>query len=328
MKVIAPHARFCLSLVGFLLGLGSFSDPSVAQTYPSRPLRFVVAFPAGSASDGLARFVGQRMSEAMGLPVVIDNRPGANGIVAAQAAAQAAPDGYTAFITTNSTHSANVNLYKQLPYDPERDFAPVARLMRIPVVFVVRNDSPIRSVADLAAAARGRPGKLTFGTGNTIGRGTAELLKAMMGFDMLHVPYRGTPQALQDLLAGQVDLVPADPSSALGMIQAGTVRPLAVTSAERVPALPDVPTVAETGVAGYELSAWIGAFAPARTPADIVARLNREALAAISGPAAAEYFTKIGGVAWPSSPDELARFVTSETQKWAKIVEVAKIEKE
>ncbi len=325
---MSATARRRQVLAGLLAGAGLVPVGATAQSYPSRPLRFVVAFPAGSASDGLARFVGQRMAEAMGQPVVVDNRPGANGIVAAQAVAQAAPDGYTVFITTNSTHSANVNLYKKLPYDPVGDFAPVARLMRIPVVFVVRTDSPIRSVADLAAAARSRPGKLTFGTGNTIGRGTGELLKAMMAFDMLHVPYRGTPQALADLLAGQVDVVPADPSSALGMIQAGTVRPLAVTSAERVAALPDVPTVAETGVQGYELSAWIGAFAPARTPADIVARLNREALAAISGQTATDYFSKIGGVPWPSSPDDLARFVTSETQKWAKIVEVAKIEKE
>ncbi|HEX2887710.1 tripartite tricarboxylate transporter substrate binding protein [Vineibacter terrae] len=321
-------SRRLLLSSGLTAGALLLPHAATAQAYPDKPIRFIAPFPAGSATDGLARFLGQRMSEAMGQPIIIDNRPGANGIVGAQAAAQSPPDGYTVFVTTNSTHSANINLYKQLPYDPVRDFAPVARLMRIPVVFVVRRDSPMRSLQDLIAAARQQPGKLSFGSGNTIGRGTTELLKAMAGFDMLHVPYRGTPQALADLVASQVDMVAADPSSALGLIQAGTVRPLAVTGAARVPALPDVPTVAESGVTGFELTAWIGAFAPARTPADIVARLNREFLAAASGPAAAAYFEKIGGIADPSTPDELGRFVVSETAKWARIVEVAKIEKE
>jgi tripartite-type tricarboxylate transporter receptor subunit TctC len=309
-------------------GLAVGARTAGAQSYPVKPIRFIAPFPAGSATDGLARFVGQRMAESMGQPVIVDNRPGANGIVGAQAAAQSPPDGYTVFVTTNSTHSANINLYKQLPYDPVKDFEPVARLMRIPAVFVVRKESSIHTLQDLIAAAKRQPGKLTFGSGNTIGRATAELLKAMAGFDMLHVPYRGTPQALADLLAGQVDMVAADPSSALGMIQSGAVRPLAVSGAKRVVGLPDVPTVAECGVAGYELSAWVGAFVPAHTPADIVARLNRAFVAAIGDSVAAAYFAKIGGTADPSTPAELGRFVVTETEKWARVIKAAGIEKE
>lgn len=297
-------------------------------TYPSRVVKFVVPFAAGSATDTLARVLGEKMSASLGQPVVVDNMPGASGFLAAQNVARAEPDGYTVLIATNTTHAANQSLFKKLPYDPVADFAPVGKLGTITLALVVNPAVPATSVAELIAYAKDHPGEVTFGSGSSSSRIAGEMLKSLAGIDLLNVPYKSNPQAITDLLGGQISMVFADIATTLPQAEAGKVKALAVSGPERTPLAPDLPTMREAGVTGYDLTAWFAAFVPAGTPAPVVDRLNAAFAAALADPAATKTLLGAGIEPATSRPAELAAFVGTETEKWAGIVKSAGIEPE
>lgn len=299
-----------------------------AGQYPEKAIRVIVPFPAGSGTDSSARFIGERITALTGKPVVVDNRPGANGFIAAKAVAGAPGDGYTMLVTTNTTHAANASLFKKLPYDPVKDFAPASLIVKSGLVLVVPSDSPVRTLADLTALARARQGELTFASGSSSTRIASELYKMLAGVQALHVPYKGVPLALTDLMGHQVDFMISDVSPAMPLIQAGKLRAVAVTTAQRNPVLKEVPTMAESGLPGYEMVAWAAAFFPAGTPKPVVDRMSGLMRNGLNSPAATEYFARSGGEPAPSTPEELAAFVRSETLKWAKVIKAAGIEPE
>ena len=308
------------------LALAASATALRAQTpFPSRPITILVPFPAGSATDGVARQIAEYIRAALNNPVVVENKPGADGIVATQQVLRNDPDGHTLFITTNTTHSANPAIYRTLPYDAQKDFAPIGGIMTIPAILTVNQKFPAKTFAEFLAIAKSRP--LTFASGNTISRGPAELLKARAGLDLSHVPYRGTPQALTDLVGGQIDFMFADPSSALSLIRDGALRVLAVTSSARIASLPDVPTMTEVGVPGVELVAWVASFAHVKTPPAIQKTLSDLVLKYVREAKTAEYFQSIGSTPFPASPDELGRYVAEDTKRWVEVVELGKIER-
>jgi tripartite-type tricarboxylate transporter receptor subunit TctC len=313
-----------------IAGLGSAAAvgmmrPALAQQYPSRPVTLLVPFPAGSATDSVTRKLAEHLRVAFNQSFIVDNKPGADGILAARQGARAEPDGLTIFVTTNTTHSANPNIYTSLPYDPQRDFAPVGGIMKIPMVLTVRADFPANDLASFIKIAKGK--QMKFGSGNTSSRGAAEMFKARAGLDMLHVPYRGTPQAITDLLGGTIDVLFPDPSSALGAIEGKKLKVLAVASLQRLSKFPDVPTIAESGFPGFEMVAWVGAFVPAKTPADIVTRLNAELNKALAEKDMLDYFDTVGAQVYPTTPQGLSAYVDEDIRRWAEIVEIGKIEK-
>ncbi len=301
---------------------------SWAQTYPSRPITFIVPFAAGSATDQLARALGQSITEQSKQTVVVENKAGASGMMAAQAAARAAADGYTVLITTNTTHAANEHLYKKLPYDAVKDFAAITGLGKGGQVMVVNMSAPYRTVADVVAAARKSPGKLTFGSGSSSSRMAGEMLKQLAGVDILHVPYKSNPLAITDLLGGQIDLMITDTSTGVPQVKAGKLRALGYSTQQRSVQLPDVPTIDEAGVKGYDMGYWFAAYAPAGTPPAVVSRLNELLHNAVKSPGAANFFSTAGSEAWTTTPDELARFQAAETLKWGKVIKAAGIEAE
>jgi len=304
--------------------------PAFAQAvpdWPRAPIRFIVPFPAGSGTDLNARQIGDRLSQALGQPVVVENRPGADGSIAAEAAAKARPDGYTVFVTSNSTHASNPALKRRLPYDPIRDFAPVTLIGTAPLMVLVANALPVRSVAELVAHAKAHPGKLNFGSGSASSRVAGEMFKALTGTDMVNVTYKGNPQALADLAAGEMQVMFCDAGTALPQVQGGRVRALAVTSLQRAGVAPELPTVAEAGVPGFEMIAWTAVFVPAGTPEPIVARLNARVVEILKSP---EFRQRVGSATdlAPGTPAELGAFVRSEIDKWKRVVAQARIEVE
>ncbi|MBR0670772.1 Bug family tripartite tricarboxylate transporter substrate binding protein [Neoroseomonas soli] len=300
-----------------------------AQDWPPGPVRAIVPFAPGSATDTVARVVADGMRPVLGQPVVVENRAGANGLIGAEAVARAAPDGMTVLIGTNSTNAAANALFRRVPFDMENGFIPVSTIATVPLLVAVKADSPYRTLADLIAAAKARPEGITYASASSSQRVATESLAAMAGIKMLHVPYRSSPLAVQDVLSGRVDLFIADQAVILPQAQAGALRILAVTSAERSPAVPDVPTVREAGnLPDYEVIAWFTLFVPAGTPADRVARLNRAVTASL---AAEETRTRLGtfGMAIRSStPEEAVAFVRAETVKWTNAIRQAGIEPE
>jgi tripartite-type tricarboxylate transporter receptor subunit TctC len=314
-------------IVTFFIILAAALPAVSAEPYPSQRITLIVPFPPGSATDSVTRHLAESIRAATNATVVVENKPGADGNLAALAVLKAEPDGYTAFVTTNSTQAANVSLFNSLPYDPKEDFAPVAGIMTIPMMLTVKSDFPAKSVAEFVELARKREKPLSFGSGNTSSRGAAELFKFREGIAMQHVPYRGMPQALTDVLGGQIDCVFADPASAQGLVQDGKLRALAVTSSKRLETMPELPTIAETGLPGYELTAWVGVFVRAKTPAEIVTKLNDLVTAFVNSPEARKYLLTIGATPFPSTPQELGAFQEADTRLWAQIVETAKIEK-
>lgn len=309
------------------LGVAALAMPHIAraQSYPSRPVTLLIPFPAGSATDGVARKLADGWRAAFNQPFIVENKPGGDGIIAARQAARAEPDGYTIFVTTNTTHSANPNIYMSLPYDPDKDFSPVGGVMKIPMVMAVRKDFPATDVASFVTAAKTK--QLTFGSGNTSSRGAAEIFKARAALDMLHVPYRGTPQAVTDLAGGSIDVMFPDPSSALGAIEGGQIKMLAVASSTRLRRYPNVPTIAESGYPGFEMVAWVGAFVPAKTPPEIVTRLNEELNKILAREDTLTYFDTIGAQVYATTPDGLRSYAAEDAKRWAEIVDLAKIEK-
>src|SRR5262245_17974412 len=284
---------------------------AAAQDYPSRPIRFVVPFTAGSATDSLARVLGQKLTAAYGWSVVIENIAGASGQTAASNVARAAPDGHTVFITSNTTHAANQNLFKKLSYDPIRDFEPITRLGNITLALALHPSVPASNVRELVAYGKANPGKLTFGAGSTSSRMASELLKVRAGFDMLHVPYRANPLAVADLLGGQISMVFADISTTLPQIRAGKVKGLGVSSVQRSPLAPELPTMIEEGISDYEMIGWFAAFVPAGTPKHIVDKLNAAIKAAIEDQGVRDNLLKTGIEPLTSTPDELRSYVVS-----------------
>jgi tripartite-type tricarboxylate transporter receptor subunit TctC len=296
-----------------------------AQTYPSKAIRLVVPFPPGGTTDILAREVGQRLTEVFGQPVVIDNRPGAAGNIGSDIVAKSAPDGYTLLLCTVSSHAINPGLYSKLPYDHIKDFAPVILVARVPNVLVVNPDVPVNTVADLVKLAKERPGQINFassGSGTSIHL-SGELFKTMAGVDMVHVPYKGSAPALTDLIGGQVQIMFDNLPSSLPQIKAGKLRAIAVTSAQRAPALPNVPTIAESGLPGFEATSWFGVLAPAGTPPAIITRLNAEIDKWLQSPEAKEKLLAQGAAAAGGTPEQFATYIRSETEKWAKVIKAS-----
>jgi tripartite-type tricarboxylate transporter receptor subunit TctC len=294
--------------------------PAMAQAYPARPVRVIVGFPPGGPTDIAARLIGQWLSDRLGRQFVIENRPGATGNIGTEAVVNAAPDGYTLLLVAAS-NAINTTLYRKLNFVFHRDTAPVAAIIRVPNVVEVTPSLPARTVPEFIAYAKANPGKINFASG---GNGTSqhvsgELFKMMAGVDMLHVPYRGSAPALTDLIAGHVQVMFDAVSSSIAYIRAGQVRGLAVTTATRLEALPDLPTVSDF-VPGYEASAWFGVCAPRKTPADIVDRLNREINAALADPAMKAHLADLGGTPLPGSPADFGNLIVAETEKWAKVV--------
>ena len=316
------------ALACVLAGSALVPASAAAQDFPSRTIKLVVPFTAGSATDTLARVLGQKLSASQGWTVVIENMAGASGQTAASNVARAAPDGHTVFVTSNTTHAANQNLFKKLSYDPIGDFAPITRLGDITLALALHPSIPANNVRELIAYGKANPGKLSFGAGSTSSRMASEMLKARAGFDMLHVPYRANPLAVADLLGGQVSLVFADVSTTLPQIRSGKVKGLGVSSVKRTPLAPDLPTMIEEGIPDYEMIGWFAAFAPAKTPAPVVEKLNGAIKAAVEDKTVQENLLKAGIEPLTSTPDELRAYVVSETRKWADIVKAAGIEPE
>jgi tripartite-type tricarboxylate transporter receptor subunit TctC len=311
-----------------LLSLASLPASAQSRPYPTQPIRVIVPFSAGT-SDTVARLVGTEMSKALGQPVVIDNRPGAGGNLGTEACARARPDGYTICLGTISSHAINASIYPRLPYDNLRDFAPITQLASQPNAVAVANDFPARDVAGLVAYLKAHPGEVNFGSS---GVGTSihlagALFAQLTGTTLEHVPYRGSGQVTTALLTGELPMAFDNFSSVWPFAREGKLRVLGVTSLQRSPAAPDVPAVAET-VPGFESLSWHGFFAPAKTPPEIVARLHREAAAALAGPAVSARFQELGITPVGNSPDEFRTFVASETQRWGTVARQANIRAE
>jgi tripartite-type tricarboxylate transporter receptor subunit TctC len=299
-----------------------------AQAYPERPITFVVPFAAGSATDQLARALGQAVTEATKQTVVVDNKPGANAFIGAQFVARAPKDGYTVLITTNTTHAANEHLFKKLPYDPVKDYEPVTLLSQGSQILVVNKDLPVGSVQDLVKLAKEKPGKLSFGYGSSSSRIAGELFKQMTGAYIVGIPYRSNPPAVSDLIGGQIQLMITDMATGLPQAKAGKVKALAVSTLKRTPLAPELPTISEAGVKGYEMSFWFAAYVPAGTPAPVVARLNDILSKANHSQGVTGFYAQNGFEALGGSPEDLRKFQASESHKWQKIITSAGIEKE
>jgi tripartite-type tricarboxylate transporter receptor subunit TctC len=312
-----------------LAALTTLAAPgAAADTYPSRPITVLVGSSPGSTTDGLARSIGQQITRETGQAVIVDNRPGAFGGIAAQLAARAAPDGYTVFITTNTTQAANPHLLKKLPYDPIKDFAPVGQLVQGYMLMVVNPELKAKNVQEFIALARKDPDKLSFGSGSSSAQVAAALFQHMTGTKLNYVPYKSNPLAVMDLVGGQTDMMIVDLTTSLPQVKAGKLRALGVSSLTRSPLVPEVPTIAEQGLPGYEVHHWNALYAPAGTPAPIVDRLNELMRHAMAAPSVRQFVEENGMEVKPTSPQELARFQAAELQSWGKVIKDAGIEPE
>jgi tripartite-type tricarboxylate transporter receptor subunit TctC len=307
--------------LALLLGLLVAGGITHADTYPSKPIRMIVPYSPGGTGDNIARAVGGELAKLLGQQIVNDNRPGAGGNIGADIVAKAEPDGYTLVMAATSLAS-NPSLQKKMSFDPLKDLAPVSQCCEIPMIVVVHPSLPIKSIKDLIAHAKANPGKLSFSSSGigTSSHLAAELFKVLAKVDMVHVPYKADAQALPDLLAGQVNLMFMFQTSALPQIKADKLRPLAVSTAKRSPLLPDLPTVAEAGVPGYEFTAWFGIFTRAGTPKEIIEKLSAANVKALHTPELKERLLQQGAVPVPSTPEQFSAFFKGEVEKWAKVV--------
>lgn len=322
-KDVRTRKLYAAAAIGCLMFLGSFG-PAASQPYPNRPIRFIVPFPPGGGNDIVGRILALRLNEALGVPVVVDNRGGAGGTIGTDITSKAPPDGHTLLIN-NISLAVNATLFTKLPYDTLKDLAPVTLVGRQPNILVVNPAVPAGSVRELLALARGKPGQLVYGSG---GVGTAshlatELLKLMTRTDMVHVPYKGLGPALTDLMGGRVQLIISTLASALPQIKSGKLKPLAITTAQRSAFFPELPTMTEAGVAGYEFSTWYGLLVPAGTPKAVIERLNGETVKLLRSPALQEQFAAQGLEATPGSPAEFGAYLKSEVEKWGKVVKAS-----
>ena len=304
------------------------SAPVYAQTYPAKTVRVIVPFSPGGSTDVTARIVAQKLSEAWRQQVIVDNRAGAGGNIGAEAVARAAPDGYTLLLATTGVMSINHRLYRNLPFDALKDFAPVTQIGALPLILIVHPSLPAKSVKELIAIARAAPGQLSYassGVGSATHM-TSELFRMMARVDILHVPYKGSGQAMADLVGGQVGIAFDQITSSLPQVQAGKLRALAVTSAKRFPSVPNLPSVAEAGVPGYESVSWNGLAAPANTPREIVSRIQSEVAAALKAADMKDRFFKDGIEPVASTPEQFAAHIRSERAKWEKVIASAGIQ--
>jgi tripartite-type tricarboxylate transporter receptor subunit TctC len=324
-----PTKRSFLHHLGFLSSTvlaAWLAGPGLAQAaYPERPIALVVPFPAGGSTDLVARVVAERMGKELGQSIVVENRGGAGGNIGSAAVAKADPDGYTILMGTVATHALNPALYRKMPYDAVADFAPVALLVVVPNVLVVNPNFPAKNVQELVALLKEKPGEYSYASS---GNGTplhlsGELFKSMAGVDMVHIPYKGAGPALIDVMGGHVPIMFDNLPSSTEHIRAGKLRGLAVTTAERAPSMPDLPTIAESGLPGYETYTWNALFAPAGTPKDVIDRLNAAANTAVADPDVQAKLKDVGAVPKGSTPDELASHVKAELAKWAPIVKAS-----
>jgi tripartite-type tricarboxylate transporter receptor subunit TctC len=326
MKDFSMHRRIVAALAGIAL-FAAVLPAAQAQAWPSRGLRIVVPFAPGGSTDIFARQVGDRLATALGQPVVIDNRPGAGGNIGAEAVAKSPPDGYTLLMATTGVMAINNAMYKGMAYDAEKDLKPVIYIASITNVLIVPVDSPFKGVADVVAAAKAGPGKVSFassGAGSSTHM-SAELFRLMTGTELLHVPYKGSGPAMPDLISGRVSMMFENMPGAVGQIKGGKVRVLAVTGLQRTPALPDVKTVAESGVPGYDSLSWSGIAVPAATPPDVVARLNREINAILASPDMRQKLAEQGADAVGGTPEAFGEHIARERQKWSRVVREAGI---
>ena len=332
MKILNPKLRNFL--IGVTLRAGCFllslapapvlaQAVSQAQTdYPNRPLKIIVGFPPGQATDVIARLLAEKLSAVFGQSVIVDNKPGQGGSIGAAAAAKSPADGYTLLLSATAPLATNPNLYKDLPYEPIRDFAPITLIANLPFVLVARPDFPANNVRELITMAKAQRGKFTFassGNGST-SHLSMEMLKTATGTDIRHVPYKGSVQAFTDVISGQVDLVFDTAVYALPMVRSGRVKLLAVAGAKRSTLIPDTPTVAEQGVPGYDTGAWLGMLFPIGTPRAIVARMNTELIKIVRTPEVTERLFKLGAEPLSSTPEEFSTHIKSELRKWGKAV--------
>jgi len=315
--------RMRIIATGLLIAVLGASTSAVADDYPARPIKWVVGYPAGGTTDILARLIGQWLSERLGAQVIIENRPGAGNNIGTEAVINAPPDGYMVLLV-NPANGINASLYRKLNFDFIRDIAPVAGLTRVPNVMEVNPAVPAKTVQEFIDYAKANPGKINWASS---GNGTSvhlsgEMFKMMTGVDLLHVPYRGAAPALTDLISGQVQVMFDNMPSSIEHIRAGKLRALGVTTAKRSPALPDVPTVADT-VPGYEASAWFGMGAPKETPPEVVNKLNKAINAALADPNIQARLADLGGIVMAGTPADFGQVIVEETEKWAKVVKAA-----
>ena len=302
------------------------AGPAAAQAYPSRPIRFLVPFGPGGGNDLLARMTAPKLAESMGQPVVVENKPGGSGVIATQFTQRAAPDGYT-IVIGGTPLTVNQTLQKDIPYDVLKDFTPISVLVLQPNVLIVHPSMPVHSVQDIIAMAKAQPGKLNYGTGST---GSAphlagELLKVMAGVDIVQIPYNGAAQAMNAVVGGQISMVFDQPATSLPQIQAGKVRPIAVTGSTRSPQLPNVPTIAESGLPGYEVNSWFGVLGPPNLPKAIADRLSAEFAKAVNSPDVRERLQQQGFVVVGGTSEEMAAFLRRDVANFKRIIEAAKL---
>ena len=313
-----------------LLGMSAMAlapSPVSAQAYPSKQITFVVPFVAGSGTDTMARLMGERLSATFGQQVLVDNKAGASGSIAATTVARAAPDGHTLMFTTNTSHAANPSLLKTMAYDPVKDFEPVALLGLAPFVLVVNPNLPVKTFAELIAKAKAEPGKMSYGAGTSTAHICGESMKRLAGIDVLRVPYKSAPPALNDVIAGQIDMTFIDIGTGLPHIRAGKLRTLVATDAQRSPHLPDVPTFRELGIE-FDLVAWYAIYAPAKTPADVVGKLNATVNEILTSPEIKRRLDQLSVIIRTGTPAYLGAWTKSEIDKWARLSKAAGIEPE
>jgi len=319
------HALLALAVVAVASAASGWT-PAAGQTFPTKPARLVVPFPPGGPLDAVGRLIAQQLTERWGQSVVVENKPGAGGNIGADFVAKSTPDGYTVVMGALSTHAVNPSLYARMPYDARKDFAPITRVAITPNVLVVNPAVlPVNSVRELIAHAKANPGKLSFGSGSTGSAGhlAGELLKVDAGIDMVHVPYKGAAPAMQALLAGDTQLMFDNLANAMAQVKAGKLCALAVTTAERSKLAPELPTMAEAGAPGFDISTWFGLFAPAGTPPDVVAKWNADVTRILEAPEMRERLLAQGAEPAPDSPQDFARFVEGELAKYARIVKAS-----
>src|SRR4051812_4184573 len=315
-------------LTSYVVAALAFATASSQAAYPEKPIRIVVAYTPAGATDILARTVGQKMTEAWGQPVIIDNRPGANGNIGSEYAAKATPDGYTLLMVTAGTHGINPSLYRKLGFDAVKDFEAVSLVAMVPNVFVVNNAVPAKDLKEFIAYVKANPGKFNYGSpGNgSTAHLSMELFKSMTGLQIQHIPYKGSAGVLGDLIGGQIIATMDNMPPYVPQVKAGKIRAVAVSPTRRSPALPDVPTVAEAGVPGYDSGAWFGLVAPAHTPKDIVNKLSRETARILKLPDVSARLSDLGAEPVGGTPEQFSAHIKSEIAKWAKVIKDANVE--
>ena len=322
--------RTTLSTALLCLAIAALAPQAQAQGWPSRPVRMVVGFPPGGGTDILARIVAQKLSEAWGQPVIVENRPGASATIGADVVAKAAPDGYTLSMGQLTPNAIAPAIFPKLPYDAAKDFAPIILVGTSPNILVINPALPVKNVAELAALAKSKPGKLTYASSGpgSLQQIAAELFKSMAGVDIVHVPYKGSGQAVIDLVAGQVDMNFDSIPAVIQQVKSGKLRAIAVTAAKRASAFPEIPAIAESGYAGYDLTTWWGLFAPAGTPAEIVNKVHRDTLAALHNAELKQRFANLSVDPGGGTPREFADYVRQEIAKYDKLVKQLNIKVE